>query len=151
MRRFLPGYAKKFCVKARYSDDLLRPIAKGIDLDRILCIRTERALRNDFTVAHNGKLYQILDNIRAKKVMIEERVDGSMIIRYKKAALKFKEIKARPKKEEHKKTYKFKLKRVYVPPLANHPWKIEGRAHYQQHQQREKVVPKEEGLLLTVT
>ena len=32
-----------------------------MNLDRILCIKTERTLRNDFTVAHNGTLYQIQD------------------------------------------------------------------------------------------
>ncbi|MDP3296152.1 MAG: hypothetical protein Q8N09_00920 [Thermodesulfovibrionia bacterium] len=44
-----------------------------------MCIKTERALRNDFTVAHNGKLYQIKDNVKAKKVVVEERIDGSII------------------------------------------------------------------------
>jgi len=75
--RFLSGYAKRFSVKARYSDDLHRDVPKGVDLDRILCIKTERALKNDFTIAHNSRLYQILDNTRAKKVMVEEYVDGS--------------------------------------------------------------------------
>ena len=65
LEQFLPSYAKRFCVKALYSDDLHRAIPKGIDLDRILCVKTERALRKDFTVAHNKKLYQILDNVRA--------------------------------------------------------------------------------------
>ncbi len=29
------------------------------ELDKIFCIRDERTLRNDFTIAYNGKLYQI--------------------------------------------------------------------------------------------
>ena len=95
-------------------------VPKGIDLDRILCIKTERSLRNDFTVAHNKKLYQILDNVRAKKVLIEERIDGSLVIRYKTSELKYKEITTRPEKEEPQKVYKFKLRKIYAPP-ANHP------------------------------
>lgn len=147
---FLPKYAKRFSVKAVYSDDLHRPIPKGIDLDKILCIREEHPLRNDFTVAHDKKLYQIEDNIRAKSVTVEERIDGSMVITYKDKALKFKEITARPEKEEPKKTYEFKIRKVYVPP-KDHPWKRYFRANpqYAQYQQREKVAPKEKGLLLT--
>ncbi len=48
--------------------NLHREITKGLNLDRILCIKTERVVRNDFTIAHNSKLYQILDKGRAKKV-----------------------------------------------------------------------------------
>ena len=44
----------------------------------ILCIKTERTLKNDHTIQHERKLYQIEDRIRTKKVMVEERIDGSM-------------------------------------------------------------------------
>ena len=147
--RFLPKYAKRFSVKAVSSDDLHRPIPKGLDLDKILCKREEHPLRNDFTVVHDKKLYQIEDNTRAKKVVVEEKVDGSMLITYKDKRLKFKEITARPKKEEPRKTYEFKVKKVYVPP-ATHPWKryFKNNTQYPQYQQREKVAPKEKGLLL---
>ena len=151
LERFLPSYAKRFCVKALYGDDLHRAIPRGIDLDRILCVRTKRALRNDFTVAHNSKLYQIEDNVRADKVMVEERIDGSMVITHKDKALKFKEITVRPKKEEPKKTPKFKLKKVYAPP-EDHPWRqFKINPQYSHYEQKEKVAQKEKELLLTIT
>ena len=147
---YLPVFAKRFAVPAAKEGDLHRPIPKGIDLDRILCVKTERALNNDFTVAHDKKLYQILDNVKAQKVMVEERVDGSMIIRHKDTILKFKEITARPKKIKPPKTYEFRIRKVYAPP-ANHPWRrFKINPQCQQYQQREKVAPKEKGLLLTV-
>ena len=146
---YLPIYAKRFAVKPSKMDDLHRAIPKGIDLDRILCIKTERSLRNDFTVAHNKKLYQILDNVRAKKVFIEERIDGSMVIRYKDSELKYKEITNRPEKTETQKTYEFKLHKIYVPP-ANHPWR-KSYPHDSQYQQKEEVGQEEKELLLTVT
>ena len=150
LEHYLPVFAKRFGVPPAKEGDLHRPIPKGIDLDRILCVKTERALRNDFTVAHDKKLYQVLDNVRAKKVMVEERIDGSMIIRHKDASLKFKEIAQRPRKEDPKKTYEFKLKRVYTPPAADHPWRsFKFSPRYTHYSQREKVVPKEKGLLLT--
>jgi hypothetical protein len=148
---YLPVFAKRFGVPPAKEGDLHRPLPKGIELDRILCVKTERALRNDFTVAHDKKLYQVLDNIRAKKVMVEEHVDNTMIIRYKDASLKFKKITQSPKKEEPKKAYEFKLKRVYMPQAADHPWKRGYRFNpqYTHYSQREKVAPKEKGLLLT--
>lgn len=147
---FLPKYAERFAVKAAYSGDLHRPVPKGLDLDKILCTKEEHPLRNDFTVVHDKKLYQIEDDTRAKKVVVEEKVDGSMLIVYKDKPLKFKEITARPKKEEPKKTYEFKIRKVYVPP-DSHPWKRYFKTHsqYQQYEQREKVAQKEKGLLLT--
>jgi len=149
LERFLSKYAKRFSIKAFYRDDLHRPIPRGLDLDRILCIKTKRALRNDFTVAHNSKLYQVFDNIRAKKVMVEDRVDGSMLIRHKDTALNFKEIAVRPKREKPKKTYEFKLRKLYTPP-ENHPWRrpFKINPHINSYPQKEKSSKKEKGLLL---
>ncbi|MBU2064133.1 MAG: ISNCY family transposase [Candidatus Omnitrophica bacterium] len=152
LKEYLPAYNKRFSVFAAKSADLHRPLPKGIDLDRILCKKTEHALRNDFTVAHDKKLYQVDNNIRAKKVTVEERIDDSMIIAHKDKVLKFKEIAVHPKKEESKMVREFKPKRIYEPIPANHPWRsFRFGTHYPQYQQKEKVAPKEKGLLLTVT
>ena len=45
--------------------------------DRGYCVRT---LRNDFTIAHNRKLYQIEESVKTKEVTVEERVNGSMFV-----------------------------------------------------------------------
>ena len=150
LRYFLPKYAKRFAVKARNAGDLHRPIPDGMVLDGILCIKTARVLRNDFTVAHDHKLYQILDNVRTKKLIVEDRLNGSVVISHKGEALRFKEI-VRSKKEEPKAAYSFKPKRVYEPVPANHPWRnFRFSSHYEHYSQKEKVAPKEKGLLLTV-
>ena len=148
---FLPKYAKRFSVKASKGENLHRPIPKGIDLNKILCIKEEHALRNDFTIAHDKRLYQVNDNIRAKKVMVEERIDGSMLITYKGKTLKFKEITARPEKIEPTKKYEFKLRKVLIPP-KDHPWrrfKIRSYPQSYTYSQKEKVGQKEKELLLT--
>ena len=150
LREYLPIYNKRFAVPAAKNADLHRVLPKGIDLDRILCVKTERTLRKDFTIAHDCKLYQVEDNIRAGKVVVEERIDGSMIIARKDKVLKFKEIARQPKKPEPKKAYEFKLKRVYGPVPADHPWRrFRINLQYTHYSQREKVAPKEKGLLLT--
>ena len=100
LKNYLPVYAKRFAVVPVNHTDLHRPIAKDIDLNAVFCVKTVRVLRNDFTVAYNGKLYQIEDNVNAEKVTVEERANGSIHISYRNTALKFKEITTRPKKQE---------------------------------------------------
>ncbi len=148
--QYLVGYARRFGKQPAKDGDLHRPCPEKIDLDRILCIKTEHALRNDFTIAHNRRLYQVMDNVRAQRVVIEEYVNGSMKIWHKDTALKFKTISVKPKKEPAKAPCIFKSRRVYTPQAYDHPWMVAGRQHYQQYQQREKVAQKEKGLLLTV-
>jgi len=125
LKYYLPAYSKRFTVQPANNTDLHRPLAKSINLDKILCVKTVRTLRNDYTIAHNAKLYQIKDNLSAKDVIVEERVDGSMLIIHKNRNLKFNEITTRPQKEEViKKEYTLMVRPrgIHTPP-KDHPWK----------------------------
>ncbi len=118
--KYLPKHNKKFAVKPKEKTDLHRKIPKGLNLDRILCIKTERVLRNDFTIAHNKKLYQIENNIKAEKVTVEERISGTMVIAHNDTFLKFKEITERPEKQKKPRILK---KKTFNKPAADHPWR----------------------------
>jgi hypothetical protein len=120
LERYLPIYNERFRVIPAGKADLHRPVPKGVRLERILCTKAERFLRNDFTVAYNGKLYQVEERTRAKKVVVEERLDGSMAIVHKDRSLRFKEITRRPERQEKPKP--LTLRRVYIPP-PDHPLK----------------------------
>ena len=121
LEEYLPLYKKRFSVRPREKDDLHRPLPKGIDLDAILCIKTERTLRNDFTVAHNHKLYQIQEATKASKVIVQDRMDGSMRITYQGRALRFREITQRPIRE-NKQPIVTRRSKTYIPPV-DHPWR----------------------------
>ena len=121
LEEYLPLYNKRFCVRPKEKDDLHRPFPKGMDLDAVLCIKTERALRNDFTVAHNRKLYQVEQMIKASKVMVQDRIDGSMIMIHKDRALRFKEITERPPRQK-KEPVVARRRKLYIPP-SDHPWR----------------------------
>jgi hypothetical protein len=121
LEEYLPLYNKRFSVRPKEKDDFHRPLAKGADLDAILCIKTERALRNDFTVAHNRKLYQVEEMIKASKVMVQDRIDGSMIMIHKGRALRFKKITERPLREK-KEPVVARRRKPYIPP-TDHPWR----------------------------
>jgi len=125
LKYYLTVYSKRFAVLPSKDTDLHRPIPEGINLDKIFCVKTSRTLRNDYTIAHNAKLYQIKDNLSAKDVIMEERVDGSILITHKDNSLKFKEITTRPKKEEEiKREYPLMVRPrgIHTPP-KDHPWK----------------------------
>lgn len=118
---YLPLYNRKFAVKPKDKADLHRDIPKGLDLNKILCIKTERALRNDFTVAHNKKLYQIEDNVKTGKVIVEEKINGAMAITHNGISLRFKEITERPERQQ--KRPRLIRKTTSHKPSADHPWR----------------------------
>ena len=77
-----------------------------LKIKHISCIKDRRILRNDNTISYYGTLYQILKKISAKKVDVEEHLDGNIYIKYNdKNLLYYKiEIRSKPKgvKEEPK-------------------------------------------------
>ena len=115
---YLPIYNRRFKVQAAEGADLHRPIPEGLDLGGILCIKTERPLRNDFTVTHKKGLYQVHDNVRAARVMVEERLDGMMRITHQGKRLRYHEILVRPVREAAK-TPKTTPR---TQPAPDHPW-----------------------------
>jgi len=154
LKDYLPVFNKRFSVEALEKGDLHRPVLKSADLDRSLCIKTPRNLNKDSTVAHNTKLYHVLDKVFTEKVTVEEKINGRMLITYKGKPLKYRQITKRPVKKEPKKTYTFRIKKVWSPP-ESHPLKgAFFKRRYPQgyaYSQKEKVAPKEKGLLLTKT
>ena len=124
LKHYLKGHNKRFVFKPAKEGDLHRGIPKDADIDRILCIKTKRTLRNDFTISHDGNLYQITERVNGKEVIVEERVDGSMHIICDNRRLKFKEITSRPVRDKvtEPKTIQSKPKKVCIPP-KEHPWR----------------------------
>jgi hypothetical protein len=62
---YLPIYNQRFTVQPAQVADLHRSRPAHRELDRILCLKTTRCLRKDFTIAHQGGLYQIHATVRA--------------------------------------------------------------------------------------
>jgi hypothetical protein len=121
LEEYLPVYNRRFAVCPKEKDNLHRPLGREVDLDGILCMKTERTLRNDFTVAHNNKFYQVEDHIHTSKVIVQDRLDGSIRITYKNRDLRFREISERPKPVRPPST----VLKVRKPPTpeTNHPWR----------------------------
>ena len=136
LKSYLSSHNKRFAVQPKEQNDLHRDIPKGLNLDKVLCIRTERTLRNDSTIAHNGKLYQIQEAVKPKKVLVEERVNGTMLITHNDARLKFKEITIRPEKQQ-KPTRRLRQRKIHTPS-ADHPWRNWNYQLFNKRQNRRK-------------
>jgi len=121
LRGYLPRYNKKFAVSAKETADLHREIPKDIKLDHILCLKAERVVRNDSTIAYNSKLYRLVDKVKAAKVVIVEKFNGTMTVLADNKDVIFEEITERPKKLHRPKRIQ---SRKPVAPAANHPWRF---------------------------
>ncbi len=122
LKTYLPKHNKKFRVCPACEQDVHVRLPKSFDLDKYLCIKNRRTVRKDHTIAYNRKLYQ-LDQGDYKKVDIEERIDGSLLILGKGTILKYHPITERPKPmmmvdRENKRIYNRPPK-----PSKDHPWK----------------------------
>jgi len=118
---YLPIYNQRFEVQPAQAADLHRPIPAGCELDAILCTKTERTVRNDQTVTYRGRLYQIEDRLGSRKVVVEERLDGSMRITAGGKPLHYHEITSRPVRVEETPQKVFRRRRT--KPAVDHPWR----------------------------
>ena len=121
VEEWLPIYNRRFAVQPTQAADLHRPRPAGRALDRMLCIKTTRCLRKDFTIAHQGRLYQIHDTLRATHVLVEEHVDGTMRITHQGQTLGFHAITSRSMKAAAVKPVP--RSRQPVTPRPEHPWR----------------------------
>lgn len=122
---YLPRYNQRFTVPPMQAADLHRPRPSGGALDHILCLKATRVLRRDWTVAHHGRLYQIHDQLRAARVLVEERLDGTMRITHHGRPLAYHAISARPAQGSTPETGP--RPQPPVRPKTNHPWNTYGR------------------------
>ena len=128
---YLLRYNQRFTVQPIQAADLHRPCPARRELDRILCIQTPRCLRRDFTIAHQGGLYQIHDNLRATHVQVEERIDGTMRMTHNGRPLGFHAIMVRPVQAVEVKPVHHR--RHPVTPRPDHPWRTRLQPEREQH------------------
>lgn len=125
LERYLGSFNSKFQVAARRKGDFHRPADKRIKLDDVLSFQTKRCLRNDRTVLHNNKWYQVLSRIRLKDITVYDYLNGRMSIKYGNNRLDYKAIngpimRMAPVKL---KAFKPRFPKRYVPPKDSY-WRI---------------------------
>ena len=98
LQRLLPGHNRRFTKAARQQADAHRPLGSGHRLESILSIQEQRVVANDYTIRFRNRFYQLLKPVwpgeRGGKVIIEQRLDGTMAIRFGWRYLRYEEVSA---------------------------------------------------------
>ncbi|OGW64215.1 MAG: hypothetical protein A3H49_07290 [Nitrospirae bacterium RIFCSPLOWO2_02_FULL_62_14] len=120
LETYLPLYNRRFTVEPAQATDLHRPRPAARALAHILCLKTARVVRRDWTVAHDGQRYQIEQLVRAKQVLVEDWLNGRRRITYQGRPLRYHAIPARPLKTPE--VPKIQAPPRPVKPAPTHPW-----------------------------
>jgi len=136
LETYLPKYNQRFCVKAREGANLHRPAPRQSVFKSILSIQSPHPLRNDNTIRHAKKIYQILGERKGAKgedLIVQERMDGKIYIMDGSKELKWREISEAPKRNVEVK--KKALKRSLPPkPGMDNPLKARSFEMYLRRQ-----------------
>jgi hypothetical protein len=120
LQLYLPLYNQRFRVQAAQPTDLHRRVPARLDLDTVLCLKTQRRL-NASTVQHKGHLYLVEDRLKARTVMVHQRLDGSIHLRCHNRSLSYRLVPHRPRKTQP--MVKPVLGKTTHRPAAEHPWR----------------------------
>jgi hypothetical protein len=92
-KTFLPWFNRWCRVKAASPNDAHRPLQPSMRLESILSFQDRRKVGNDYTIRFNNEVYQILPparpGLRGGWVIVEQRRDGTLHLRFKTAYLKY--------------------------------------------------------------
>lgn len=127
--KFVPWFNGRFAVTPKSRLDCHRSldISTTSKLKSIFAKHYVRGINNDFTVQYNSKWYQLkeiqpLTVYKTDKVLIEERLDDTIKIKYKNHYLNFFLLPEKPLKVKPSPIVLTEHKSNWVPP-ANHPWR----------------------------
>ena len=126
---FIPFFNSRFAVVPKSGSNCHRTLDIGTrsKLDGIFSKHYVRGINNDFTVQYNTKWYQLKEIqpttiFKTEKVMIEERLDDTIKIKYKNHYLNFFLLPDKPLKVNSSPIVLTEHKSNWIPP-ADHPWR----------------------------
>jgi hypothetical protein len=96
----VPEHNRRFARAAGQPTDAHRRLGPGHRLAAILSIQSQRVVSNDYVVRFANRFYQLLPPVypgeRGGRVVIEERLDGSLQIRFGTRYLPYREVAGGP-------------------------------------------------------
>jgi len=101
-REYLPLWNQGFTVVAANQTDAHRRLSREQDLPAILSHVEERVVTPDYTIRYQGKIYQIgrsdiRAGLRGGRVRVEQRLDGSLAVKFREHYVSTAECQPRPK------------------------------------------------------
>lgn len=130
---YIPKHNAKFAVVPARSANAHRVLLPAHKLDGILCMKLDRTVGNDYTLRYRNKFLQLEaqqePRIRPGNVVsVEERLDGSLHLKFKGSYLRHRAVDKRPYKGYYA-TNEAELKALAKPskgtsvPGREHPWR----------------------------
>ena len=99
-KKLLPEFNRRFSVAAARRRNAHRDLGPEHCLPRILCVQHRRGVDNDYTVRFRNRCFQLhppaWPGLRRGKVVLEQRPDGKLLMRFGTHYLSFHEILPRP-------------------------------------------------------
>jgi transposase len=101
-QEYLPSWNETFAVVAGNARDAHRPLSREHDLAAILSHVEARVVTPDYTIRYQGKIYQVARadiraGLRGGRVRVEQRLDGSLAVKFRERYLNTTKCQARPK------------------------------------------------------
>ena len=132
---FLPKFNQRFQKQAKKKADFHQPLTVKDNILKSFSIRSERLVNNDFTISFKSHWYQLEARqpklvLPRSKVIIEERLDDSLVIEQEGKTLDYRPIN-KERAEQPDKPIIFALTsnpNQHYPqmariPAVNHPWR----------------------------
>ena len=127
---YLPQWNQTFTVLPAGTTDAHRPLRAEHELAAILSQVEERIVASDYTIRYQGKIYQIARSdirpgLRGGRVRVEQRLDGSLAVKFRQYGLRVAECQPQPKTP-------LPPKRVIAPkagPKGVHNWMKDFHLH----------------------
>jgi len=115
-KSFIAEYNERFAVNLNVAD--VHRSVEGYNLQEIFCYKTDRQVRNDFTINLAGGYIQLLNGSsplpRPKQIVtVSKWLDGGMHIYFNDQELDYKKLKGKPDKKGYK---------LHKVP-KDHPWR----------------------------
>jgi len=123
-QEFLKEWNERFTVQAASEADAHRPLGKALSLESILSHMEQRRVMNDYTVAWEGRRWQIptaavRPGLRRSSIRIEARLDGTLRARL---GGQFVELIECEKVEKTPAIESMRPARRHVPPPGQSQW-----------------------------
>lgn len=124
--RWLSVYNQRFAREALEAGDLHRSLPKSAVLDDVLCIKGFRTVNEGYLVKWRGRTFVLQKpslTLRRQKLVVLERFDGRLVLRFRGRDLAYREVLEPPRRAPKPAVAKIRRKPPKYNPPASHPWR----------------------------
>jgi hypothetical protein len=126
LERWLSVYNQRFAREALEAGDLHRSLPKSVVLDDVLCIKGFRTVNEGYLVKWRGRTFVLQKpslTLRRQKLVVLERFDGWLVLRFRGRDLAYREVLEPPRRAPKPAVVKIRRKPPKYNPPASHPWR----------------------------